>query len=156
MAVSTFNPYGAVNILEGGTPRVMTVLARANISGGYWVAGSSAAGVVVSGADSYAASDIEGYPLTGTGSNCIGLALQDIPSGTYGPVAQRGVFILPVGSATLLGSVLAGHKVHHAGYGRVIGGSGGGFDADSNTEVGRAISTGGGINAQFVAVSLNI
>jgi len=90
------NPYGAVGVMDGGTPRTMTIKARANISGGYWVNGSSAQGIVSSGANTFAASDIEGYPVaTQIGSEVIGLALTDIASGTYGAIAQRVMFILP-------------------------------------------------------------
>lgn len=160
MAVSTFNPNGAVNLLDGGTPRIMTVLARANISGGYWVLGSSAAGAVGSGADSYSASDIEGYVNTSVvGSRCIGLALKDIASGTYGPVAQRGVFLIPAASGTNIGSVIAGMKIAPSSAGNVISvGSSTLQDIEAGIayDVGRAVSTGGGDANEFVAVALNL
>lgn len=160
MAVSTYNPNGAVGIFDGGTPRVITVKARANISGGYWVLGSSSAGAIGSGADTYAASDIEGYVNTSVvGSRCIGLALTDIPSGTYGPVAQRGVYLIPAASGTNIGSVVAGIKVAPSSAGNVITiGSSTLQDVDAGVayDVGRALTTGGGVSEQFVAVSLNL
>ena len=158
------NPNGAVCIADGGVPRIITVKARANISGGYWVNGSSASGVVSSGADSYAASDIEGYPVsTVIGSEVIGVALQDIPSGTYGPVAMRGIFLFPGASGTAVGSIYAGWPVTAGSAGTVyplcsgtvmlttIAGAVGPMD----WKVGKAL-TRGGINGEFIAVSVNI
>ena len=160
MAVSLYNPNGAVGIADGGTPRVITVKARANISGGYWVLGSSAAGAIGSGASSFSSSDIEGYVNSaGTGSGCIGLALTNIPSGTYGPVAQRGIYLVPVASGTSIGSVAAGMKIAPNNVGAVISvGSSTlqDFEAGIAYDVGRALSDGGGETNQFVAVSLNI
>lgn len=155
------NSNGAVGLFDGGTPRTMTILARADISGGYWVNGSSAAGVVGSGAESYATSDIEGYPVsTQVGSACIGLAINNIPSGTYGTVAQRGKFIMPALSGTRVGSIFAGQKIVAGSAGTVLplysglavpalGATWTGFD------VGRAMTTGDN-DGSYVIVSLNI
>ena len=160
MAVSSRNPNGAVSLADGGTPRIISVKARANISGGYWVAGSSAAGAVGSGVDSYATSDFEGFPITTVlGSRCIGIALKDIASGTYGPVAQRGIFLVPCSSGTSLGSVHGGMRVGAGTAGAVveIGSSAiQDFEAGIDYGIGRALSHGGGHNEQFVAVSLNL
>jgi len=159
--MATFsNAYGAVGITDGGTPRVITVKARENISGGYWVLGSSAAGALGSGAESYAAFDIEGFTIDSVlGSSCVGLALQDIPSGTYGPVAQRGVYLLPVYSGTDVGSVVGGMRVAAGSAGTVIKAGSStlqDFEEYIDYSVGRSMSTGGGVGNQFVAVSLNI
>lgn len=162
MALSYRNTDGAVCIADGGTPRIITVKARCNISGGYWVLGSSAIGVVGSNAATYVASDIEGYTVaTQMGSEVIGLALTDIPSGTYGPVAMRGIYLLPALSGTRIGSIYSGWPV--------LAGSGGTvFACGSNTlfqpgfavgphptPIGRALTT-AGIDGEFVAVSLNL
>lgn len=156
------NPLGAIGIADGGTPRVITVKARENISGGYFVNGSSAEGVVSSGANSYAASDIEAVNIaTQIGSQCIGLALTDIASGTYGPVAMRGIFLLPSASGTKVGSIFSGQAVLAGSAGTVL-------SPGSSTlvglataagirplPIGRALTTGGADN-EYVAVSLNL
>ena len=154
------NPYGLVQLADGGTPRTLTIKARADISGGYWVNGSSAAGVVSSGADSYAASDIEGYPVaTVIGSEVIGVATTNIPSGTYGTIVQRGLVIMPCQSGTRIGSIFSGWPV-------LAGSAGTVFAAGSNTlkalgvgpdftPVGRALTT-GGIDGEYIIVSVNI
>lgn len=155
-----FNPNGAVCIADGGTPRIISVKARENISGGYWVLGSSADGALCSGADSYATADIEGYVNTAVvGSRCIGLALTDIASGTYGAVAQRGIYLLPCASGTNIGSVVAGMVIapNKAGAVITVGSSTlQDYTTAVNYSVGRALSTGGGNADHFVAVSLNI
>jgi len=157
------NPYGAVGVMDGGTPRTMTIKARANISGGYWVNGSSAQGIVSSGANTFAASDIEGYPVaTQIGSEVIGLALTDIASGTYGAIAQRGMFILPSASGTKIGSVSCGNPLLAGSAGTVVvlGSStlisipGAAAKADQYA-VARALSQ-GNKDGEYVVVSLNI
>lgn len=158
------NPYGAVCISDGGAPRIITVKARKDISGGYWVIGSSAVGVVSSGADSYAASDLEGYTVaTQVGSEVIGIALTNIPSGTYGPVAMNGIFILPAISGTRVGSIYSGWPVAAGSAGTV-------FALGSNTllpncaagavgpadiKVGKAL-TASDVDGQYLLVSVNI
>ena len=160
------NAYGAVGLADGGTPRTFTFMARANISGGYWVVGSTADNVVSSGADSYAASDIEGYPLaTQIGSEVIGLNLMDTASGTYGVAAMRGFYILPVGSATRIGSIYAGWPVAAGTNGVVVPlgsntllsplGAAGGIGAES-MQVGKAMTTASNNGTGYVVVSLNI
>ena len=147
------NPLGAVGIADGGTPRVITVLAYENISGGYWVNGSGQAGLVSSGADSYAAGDILGYAMTAavTSSGTMGVALQDIASGATGPCAMRGIFIMPAGSSSTLGSVVAGAPVAAFGLGGVIGSSTLSFDCYA----GRALTPAGGAANEFALVSVN-
>lgn len=158
------NPNGAVCIADGAVPRILTIKARANISGGYWVNGSSAEGVVCSGAESYAASDIEGYPVvTQVGSHVIGLAIQDISSGAYGPIAMRGIFLLPAASGTKIGSVYPGNPLLAGSAGTVLplGSStlhivaGAAAKADQYP-IGRALSQSVSADESFVAISLNI
>jgi len=160
------NPEGAIMIFDGGTPRIITIKARADISGGYWVNGSTAQGVVGSDSSTYVASDIEGFTVTTVvGSQVIGLALQTIPSGTYGPVAMRGVFLLPVESGTNLGSIMAGNSVLAGSAGTVtLLGSSTNVSVPNTAAgawlmpVGRALSEGVATAAanQYVAISLNI
>ena len=156
MAVSTANPNGFVGVYDGGVPRIVTIKAATDISGGYWITGSGVAGAakVCSGADSYVSADIEGWAMTAevTCSGVIGIALQDIASGTYGPCARNGVFIMPVGSATVIGSVTKGCPVAAYGLGGVIGSTTLSFDC----YVGRALTDAGGAANEFCAVSVNI
>ncbi|MHA1827678.1 MAG: DUF2190 family protein [Candidatus Heimdallarchaeaceae archaeon] len=101
------NPNGYVPIFDGGAPRIITGYAKEYISGGQFVGGSTAAGVVSSGADSFVASDLEFFHTTGSG-NFVGIALADTSSGASMAVATRGTFLLPVSGGT---NVLAGTKV---------------------------------------------
>lgn len=156
------NTDGAVCIADGGTPRVITVKARCNISGGYWVVGSSAEGVVGSNASTYVAGDIEGYTVsTQVGSEVIGLALTDIPSGTYGPVAMRGIYLLPSLSGTKIGSIYSGQPVLAGSAGTAVAFTSGTMlplaDAAGTrvVPIGRALTT-AGADGGFVAVSLNL
>jgi len=162
MAIVPRNPYGAVQIADGGTPRVITVLAYENISGGYWVNGSGQVSVVSSGADSYAASDIRGTTVsTQIGSMVIGLALQNIGSNTYGPVAMRGLYLMPGLSGTAVGSVYAGQKVCAGSAGTIFpmaSGLANSFAIDAagimDFTVGRSLTAGGA--GSFSIISLNI
>jgi len=162
MAITFRNTDGAIGIMDGGTPRVMTVKARCNISGGYWVNGSSAVGVVGSNASTYVASDIEGFTVsTQVGSQVIGLALQDIASGTYGPIARRGDYLLPSASGTKIGSIFAGQTLLAGSAGTVVAYASGTMLPLADVAgikmfpVARAL-TNGGAAGEFVAVSLNI
>jgi len=156
MAVSTANPNKAVMVTDGGAPEIITIKAVTNISGGYWVTGSGVAGAstVGSGIDSFASADIEGWAMTAavTSSGVMGIALQDIASGAYGPCAQRGIFLMPAGSATAIGSVVKGCPIAAYGVGGVIGSTTLSFDC----YVGKALTDGGGAANDFVAVKLNI
>ena len=163
MAIVPRNPYGAVQIADGGAPRVITVLAYENISGGYWINGSGEVDVVSSGADSYAATDIRGTTVaTQVGSMVVGLALTDIPSGTYGPAAMRGLYLMPGLSGISIGSVFAGQQFAAGSAGTIvpiasgtltdpIRGAAVGWD---DWSVGRAITAGG--HGSFSIISLNI
>lgn len=160
------NPGGAVSIADGGTPRVITVKARSNISGGYWVAGSSSLAGVGSLASDFTSSDIEGLPTDLIINwNVLGVALQDIASGTYGPVAMRGTFIMPVASGTSLIPVTAGRLIGAGSGGTVVAigstATAGGQDIIDlgRYHAGRALTTGSGTDANnvndFVVVSVN-
>ena len=115
------NAYGAVQLADGGIPRTITYKARCDISGGYWVNGSSAQGIVSSGANTYVSSDIEGFPVTTQiGSQVIGFNLQDTASGTYGTAAMRGLYIVPLLSGTGIGSAYAGQKFAAGSAGTIV------------------------------------
>ncbi len=161
------NPGGAVYLFDGGTPRVLTVLARANISGGYWVAGSSGYQSVGSLAEDFTAADLEGFPCPLiVNSNVVGVALQDIPSGTYGPVAQRGVFIMPCASGTSVRAIQPGYMIGAGSGGTVVNigstAAAGGmpFISIGQFNAGRSLGPGSGTNSDnvndFVLVSVNV
>ena len=164
MAITYKNTDGAIGLFDGGTPRTITFMARENISGGYWVLGSSANAVVGSTASTYVSSDIEGYVCsTQVGSNPIGLCIQTVASGTYGTAARRGDYLLPCLSGTAIGSVYAGQKICAGSAGTVVPMHSGlsaplnSVDAWTGFDCGRAMTTGGdGGDSSFVIVSLNI
>lgn len=108
------NPYGYVPIFDGGTPRIITGYAREAISGGWLVGGSSADGVVSSGADSFVTSDIL-FDSPASGASFIGVALHNAASGAPLSVATRGAFIITAGD-----TVYAGRKVATPGADCVI------------------------------------
>jgi hypothetical protein len=158
MAVDVRNPLGAVIVADGGTPRIITVKAAENISGGYWVVGSGISATVGSDSNSFTSADIVGECASANtvlGSNCLGLAVDDIASGTYGAVLQRGWVLLPAGSATALGSVYTGCPVMARGYGNVIGSAEDGGVTDGGI-VGRALTTSSGDAESYSIVSLNL
>lgn len=159
------NPNGAIGIADGGAPRTLTILARADISGGWWVNGSSSIGVVTSGATSYASSDIEGFPVANQiGSNVIGLAINNIASGAYGTIAMRGIFLLPGASGVAVGSIYPGVTVSAGSAGTVVPNISGTLTGVvpgtavgvSNVPVGRALTFGGGPVSEFLAVAINL
>ncbi len=161
MVIEPRNPYGAVQIADGGAPRVITVLAYDNISGGYWVNGSAGPDLLNSGADSYIASDLRGTTVaTQIGSTVIGLALQNIGSNTYGPCAMRGLYIMPGLSGEMVPSGLPGQQFAAGSAGTIFPlgsslqlGSMCGGHGDSYT-VGRMLTAGG--HGSYAIVSLNI
>lgn len=157
------NPKGAVGIGDGGTPRTWTIMAREVISGGQWVNGSSAEGVVSSGATTYATSDIEGFVVSNQiGSQVIGLAINTIESGAYGVIARRGDFILPALSGTAIGSITSGMRVvatSGGGVGGLISGLAWPNASAGVVElgVGRAMSSASSAAThQYCIVSLNL
>ncbi len=110
------NPLGYQNITDGGTPRIITGYAKAAVSGGQLLGASGAAGVVSSGTESFASTDIEVYHLEditdGAGApNFVGIALHNAESGAPVSFATRGSFLLQVSGA----NVEAGNKVQAMG-----------------------------------------
>jgi len=98
------NPYGAVQLSDFGQPKVVTMLAYNTISGGQFVTGSGASGVISSGTDSFASSDLTCY-LNGSGTSVTGIALGTAVSGGYLPVALEGIFILQSRGTVTAGNV---------------------------------------------------
>lgn len=143
------NPYGYVPVTDGGTPRIITGYAKEVISGGQLVGASGAAGVVSSGVDSFATSDITFFHTTGSG-NFVGVALHDVASGASMSVATRGMFILEVSGT----NVLAGEKVgcNDADEIIFIGSHALGYHTALNS-IGRTLTTGS--EADYVIVDIH-
>ncbi len=128
------NPNGYIPISDGGAPRIISGFAKEIISGGQFVGGSTATGVVGSGRDSYVTSDIE-FVEAPDGTNFIGIALADAASGAELAVATRGTFLVP-----------------HSGSGVILAGEHVGCNADSEVIIsvagadfiGRALTAGSG------------
>lgn len=99
------NPAGFVQAFDFGTPQIITAKAKAQISGGQFVYQSGAASLS-SGLNSFVASDIE-VTTGASGANFLGIAVANVESGAYVPVALGGVFVLTA-NATVTNSVLVG------------------------------------------------
>ena len=99
------NPAGFVPLTDGGAPRMIGGLARENISGGVFVFGSTATGVVSSGLNSFITSDIL-FAKDASGAQFNGVAVRYIGSNTYGTIATRGLMIL-----TCNGTIVGGAGV---------------------------------------------
>ncbi len=100
MAANIGNPAGTVMISDGGAPRLISGYAREIISGGCFVFGSTAANVVSSGTNSFAASDIK-FCTNATGNAVNGMALNTAASGAIIAVVRAGdVICLADGTVT--------------------------------------------------------
>ena len=143
------NPNGYVPLADGGAPRILTGYAKEAISGGQFVGGSTAAGVVGSGRDSFVASDIE-FVNSATGGNFIGIALAAAASGAECAVATRGTFIVPTSGTAV---ILAGEKVATSAKSELLKiGSATDATVPALTSVGRALTAGSG--GDFVVMEL--
>lgn len=129
------NAYGAVQLLDFGNPKVITGVARETISGGQLVFTSGATGVVSSGADSFATSDIK-FATGASGTAFTGVALNTATSGNLVAVAVEGVFLLDCITAVANGEMIsagggdsvAATAAAGQNIGRVLGaGASGGF-----------------------------
>ena len=101
------NTNGYVPLFDGGAPRIVTGYAKEAVSGGWFLGASGAAGVVSSGLDSYATTDIELFHTTGSG-NFVGIALHNAASRAPVSYATRGTFLVETSGGT---NLLAGTKV---------------------------------------------
>jgi len=88
------NPAGYVPLLDGGNPRIVTgKVFNTTISGGMFVFASGASGVVSSGADSFATTDVTVEPVA-SGGQFNGIALATATSGNLVSFATRGAVIV--------------------------------------------------------------
>lgn len=125
------NPLGAVQVYDFGNPKVITGYAREVISGGQFVCGSTAAGVVTSGLASFAQSDLAFF-VAASGNVVNGIALNTAASGALVSVALDGVFIV-----TSAGTVLPGAGIACNGGDAVL------TNAQANGQIGRALTAAG-------------
>lgn len=121
------NPLGAVQVYDFGTPKVITGYAREVISGGQFVCGSTAAGVVTSGLASFTQDDLKFFVAT-SGNVVNGIALNQAASGALVSVAVGGVFIV-----TAAGAIVAGAGIGCNGGDAVL------TNAQANGQIGRAL-----------------
>jgi hypothetical protein len=139
---SALNPYGAVVLWDGECPRTFTAKAREVISGGWLVQVSGAAGVVSSGADSYACTDIIVVPNEDV-HLCNGISLHNAGSNANVTVATRGAFIVESAGVVSGGMAVVPIGTPNAVVGTAFGSTGSIFP------IGRAI-TAAGSEAYFI------
>jgi hypothetical protein len=125
------NPLGAVQVYDFGKPKVITGYAREVISGGQFVCGSTAAGVVTSGLASFTQDDMKFF-VAASGNVVNGIALNTAASGALVSVALDGVFIV-----TSAGTIVAGAGIGCNGADAVL------TNAQANGQIGRALTGAG-------------
>lgn len=130
MATGIGNPVGYVPVF-GDDPRVITGKAAAVISGGTLCIGSTAAGAISSGLNSFVTSDIA-FVNNASGLEFTGVALHDAASGATLSVATRGAVI-----ALCEGTVTAGRTVITGGANGIVNG------VTAGTVVGKALTSAG-------------
>jgi len=86
------NPAGYVALFDTGVMQVITGKAREVISGGEFVFASGATGVVSSGTNSYATTDIE-FATDASGALVNGVAIANATSGNLVSVMTKGIII---------------------------------------------------------------
>ena len=152
----TVNPAGAVQIYDGGTPRIITARNPVGVTGGQLVFLAGGSDVVSSGLNSFAASDIVISGLaSGASFNGIVLTPGNTPSGTdsYVAIGLEGMYILNCG-----GNVYGGKPVEAIGGDavRALGSQsiGGGENVLVNKKIGRAITSGFSGTNQFAIIQL--
>lgn len=97
------NPNGAVPVLDGTNPRIITGYAMEVISGGQFVFSSGADALVDSGASSFSGKEIT-VALGASGDQFLGIALKDAVSGAAVGVATRGAFLVTANADVLCSS----------------------------------------------------
>lgn len=132
------NPNGAVQVYDFGNPKIITGYAREAITPGQFLCGSTAAGVVSSGLDSFAASDLKFF-VAASGTLVNGIALNTAASGALVSVAVEGVFIV-----TSAGTVVGGDALANNGASAVLP------NTQAAGNIGRAL-TGAGSEGYVVA-----
>lgn len=114
------NPLGAVQTGDFGLPKVITCTAREVISGGQFVIGSAATGLISSGTSSFTSSDLTVY-VGGSGAAFTGIALANAASGALVSVAIEGIFILPCQEITSGGMPISAAGGDSVGWGAIAG-----------------------------------
>jgi len=142
MVAGLGNPAGFIQVYDGEAPRIITGYARENISGGTFVAGSTAADVVSSGANSFAASDIK-FTTNASGTTVNGVAISSAASGAPVAVCTRGTII-----ALADGTVTAGESQIVSGVNGCRNGT------TAGCVVGRALT--GAASGGYFLLSLNL
>ena len=138
------NSAGYVPVFDGGNPRIIGGEAREVISGGMLVFASGASGVVSSGINSFATTDLT-YAAGASGLQFNGIAVQTAASGNEVSIATRGSFILQCYSA-----VTAGYPVKCDGANAVADTA---VSADAATKIGRALTT--GASGGYAVIDIN-
>lgn len=133
------NPVGAVNITDGGAPRILSGRALSEaISGGVFCFGSTATGVVSSGLNSFVNSDVM-FARDASGTQFNGIAIQSVGSNEPIAIATRGTFILVAN-----GTVVCGEGVKCDGNNSVmpLGSTADSLAKGASHKIGRAITSG--------------
>ena len=100
------NPAGMVVVMDAGNPRIISGQVRNEIiSGGVFVFGSTATGVVSSGANSFANSDLL-FTRDASGTQFNGICVQDVPVSGNIAVATEGFFLLVANGTTICGEAV--------------------------------------------------
>lgn len=130
------NPAGAVVFYDGGAPRIVSGYARAQtISGGVLVFASGATGVVSSGLNSLATSDLL-FAIDASGTQFNGIALQTTGSNQPISVATRGAFILVCNGSVDCGALVECNANNAVRSCYLYTGS------EAHTNIGRALTAG--------------
>mgnify|MGYP003145266788 CR=1 FL=1 len=154
MAAGIGNPLGYVAIGDGENPRTIAGVARAEvISGGVFVFGSTATGVVGSQTASFNTTDFL-MARDASGLQCTGMALQDTGSNEALASVTRGTILVPV-----IGSVIGGYPVGVEGTNEVssqpwIATASPAVFFLNGKQIGRAVCD--GASGGYVAVHLNL
>jgi hypothetical protein len=138
----TTNPLGAVLLSDGGVPRTFTASARETISGGEFVFCSGAAGVVTSGAASFAYGDVL-VATNASGARCNGIAQMNAGSNSPVTIITRGRLLVAAE-----GTVVAGDKCAVVGANAVIA------TAAYTDVIGRALTSAS--SGGFLLLDLNV
>jgi len=105
------NPNGAVPVLDGTVPRIVTCYAMEVISGGQLVFASGADNVVDSGTASLAGTEVT-ISTGASGDQFLGVALKNVASGSSLGVATRGAFLLAANADVLVSSKVGCDGAH--------------------------------------------
>lgn len=144
------NPAGYVPVFDGGNPRIVGGLARSeSISGGVFVFGSTATGVVSSGINSFATADLL-FARDASGTQFNGICVQSAGSNEPIAVATRGVFILQCN-----GTVVTGESVKCDGNNSVqpLGSTADSLAKGPSMVIGRALTA--GASGGFAVIDIN-